>query len=88
MKPSIKMKIQKHLDKIKKADEAILKLVKDEPIVIISGYNGQVCGSSKKALTGKQFNIGGVSTDMGECQFSLIDGPLVYIGMQEVEFLN
>ena len=67
-------------------DTAII-LSKGRKVRIISKYNGQPFGSSKKPLTGQVFTIKSVMFDFaGPMLF--VEGQNLSLGLSEVEFVD
>ncbi len=86
-KRSIPAQLASLSESVRAAEEKARSLVLGRRVRIVSAYNGQPFGRSRKPLTGKVFEVVGVSLDGSA--FSLwLSGNGLSIGIDEVEFLD
>jgi len=71
------------------SEKGIKALLIGRRVRIISNYNGQPYGHSKKPLTGLEFVIEGVQVDtLSGINLRAPTGHRLYLGIEEVEFLD
>lgn len=83
----MKEKIQELFDQAKKTDRALNDLVKGEQVRILSDWNGQLHGRSRKSMKGKTFEVAHATIDPYWGVYLFLEGERVSIMAKEVEFL-
>jgi len=79
--------IKRNLLEIEKAEKNISDQFIGRTVRVLSRFNGQMFGRSKKPLTGQAFKVIDVSISCGRIHL-LLDGKRVYIEHHEVEFVD
>lgn len=77
--------IKHNLLEIEKAEKNISNQFIGRTVRVLSRFNGQMFGRSKKPLTGQVFKVCDVSISCGRIHL-LLEGMRVYIERNEVEF--
>lgn len=79
--------IKHNLAEIEKAEKNISDQFIGRTVRVLSRFNGQMFGRSKKPLTGRTFKVTHVSTSCGRVHL-LLEGTRVYIERGEIEFAD
>jgi len=73
LKEKIKVIAKEITDFERKKQEEINNLIKGKKVIIVSNFNGQPFGTSKKSLKGRVFEIDSLSVQYGDIWASLTE---------------